>query len=200
MSTQILEKNNISFYGGTRKKEGGSSFENLERVHALVASTVSSPSFIIDYGASRQMVSTKETFSSLDDSKGPNILLGDNSETESKGKGSIDFYHGSFNNVFYVPGLASNILSVYQMNHTRSPKKVVSLPIKLKYLILLMVESLLKVLWIIVQESIGSHTSCLSLTPLISSPMPMKQANFGMIRLVIDTINTLHICVKNIWF
>ena len=59
------------------------------------------------------MVSIKEAFSSLDDSKGPKILLGDNAETESKGKGSIDFDHGSFNNVLYVPGFATSLLSVY---------------------------------------------------------------------------------------
>ena len=74
------------------------------------------------------MVSTKQSFSSLDDSKGPKVLLGDNSEIESKGKGSIDFDHGSFNNVLYVPGLAANLLLVYWMTHTRSPKKVVFSP------------------------------------------------------------------------
>ena len=59
------------------------------------------------------MVSTKEAFSSLDDLKGPKILLGDNLEIKIKGKGSIDFDHGSFNNALYVPGLAVNLLSVY---------------------------------------------------------------------------------------
>ena len=63
------------------------------------------------------MVSTKEAFSSLDMSKGPSIVLGDDSLTESKGKGRIELDHGNFNNVLYVPGLASNLLSVYQMTH-----------------------------------------------------------------------------------
>ena len=52
-------------------------------------------------------------------------MLGDNSETESKGKGSIDFKNGSFNNVLYVPGLVSHLFSVYHMTHTRSPRNVV---------------------------------------------------------------------------
>ena len=30
--------------------------------------------------------------------------------------------------MLYVPGLASNLLSVYQMTHTRSPKKVIFSP------------------------------------------------------------------------
>ena len=110
MLTQLLEKHNISLPEGTKKKERGPSFEDKERVHALVASTLRSPSFIIDFGASRHMDSTRQAFLSLDDSNGPKLLLGDNSETESKGKGSIDFDHGSFNNVLYVPSLAANIL------------------------------------------------------------------------------------------
>ena len=57
-------------------------------------------------------------------SKGPPIVLGDDSLTDSLGKGRIDLDHGKFNNVLYVLGLASNILSVYQMTHIRSPKKV----------------------------------------------------------------------------
>ena len=71
------------------------------------------------------MVSTKEAFSSLDMSKGPSIVLGDDSLTKSKGKGRIDLDHGQFSNVLYVPGLTSNLLSVYQMTHTGSPKKVI---------------------------------------------------------------------------
>ena len=44
---------------------------------------------------------------------GAPIVLGDNSLTDSMGKGRIDIDHGNFNNVLYVPGLASNLLSVY---------------------------------------------------------------------------------------
>ena len=61
------------------------------------------------------MVLTKEAFSPLDKSKGPSIVLGDDSLTESLGKGRIDLDHGQFRIVLYVPGLASNLLSVYQM-------------------------------------------------------------------------------------
>ena len=44
------------------------------------------------------------------------------------GKRRIDIDHSNFNNVLYVPGLASNILSMYQMTHTGSPKKVIFSP------------------------------------------------------------------------
>ena len=59
------------------------------------------------------MVSTKEAFTSLDMSKRTPIVLGDDSLTESLDKGRIDIDHGKFSNVLYVPGLASNLLSVY---------------------------------------------------------------------------------------
>ena len=71
------------------------------------------------------MVSTEEAFISLDMLKGPPIVLGDDSLTESFGKGRIDFDHGKFSNVLYVPGLASNLLLVYQMTHIGSPKKFI---------------------------------------------------------------------------
>ena len=128
MLTQTLEKNNISLPDCSKKREGGSNLEDRERVHALVAGTSISPSFIIDSGASRHMVLTKEAFSSLDMSKGPPIVLGDNSLTGCMGKGRIDLDHVNFNNVLYVPCIASNLLSVYQMNHTGSPKKVMFSP------------------------------------------------------------------------
>ena len=128
MLTQLLEKNNISHPDCSKKREGGSNSEDKERVYALVARTSSSPSFLIDSGDSKHMVLTKEIFSSLDMLKGPPIVLGDKSLTDSMGKGRIDLDHGNFNNVLYVPGLASNLLSVYQMNHTRSPNKIIFSP------------------------------------------------------------------------
>ena len=33
--------------------------------------------------------------------------------------------HGKFKYVLYVPSLAANMLSVYQMTHTSSPKRVI---------------------------------------------------------------------------
>ena len=90
MLTQLLDKNNICIPDFSKKKEGGSNSEDGERLNALVASTSISPSFIIDSGASRHMVSTREYLSSLDDSKGPKIVLGDDFVTDSMGKGRID--------------------------------------------------------------------------------------------------------------
>ena len=94
----------------------------------MVVGTSSSPSFIIDSGASRHMVSTRETLSSLDILKGPKNILGDDSVTDSLGKGRIDLDHGFFNNVLYVPGISSNLLLVYHMTHTGSPNRVIFSP------------------------------------------------------------------------
>ena len=74
------------------------------------------------------MVSTREIFSSLDMSKGPPIVLGDNSLIDSMGKGRIYLDDGNFNNVLYFPCLPSNLLSLYHMTHTRSPNKVIFSP------------------------------------------------------------------------
>ena len=70
------------------------------------------------------MVSSKESFSTLTLSKGPNIHMGDDSQISAAEIGSVKIQHGEFKNVLYVPSLAANLLFVYQMNHTGSPKRV----------------------------------------------------------------------------
>ena len=54
--------------------------------------------------------------------------MGDDSTIISKGQGTVDFEHGNFFNVMCVPSLDSNLLSVYQMNHTKVPKRVTFSP------------------------------------------------------------------------
>ena len=52
----------------------------------------------------------------------------DDSTIISKGQHTIKLENDSFFNVLYVPSLASNLLSVYQMTHTRVPKRVTFIP------------------------------------------------------------------------
>ena len=52
------------------------------------------------------------------------IDMGDDSQIPTSRRGSIKIQHGEFKNVLYVPSLAANLLYVYQMNHTGSPKQV----------------------------------------------------------------------------
>ena len=54
--------------------------------------------------------------------------MGDDSELQTKGIGRIDFDHGFFSDVLYVPDLAENLLSVYHMTHTEEPKRVIFTP------------------------------------------------------------------------
>ena len=51
--------------------------------------------------------------------------MGDDTQIQNEGKGTIKLEHGMLKNILYVPSLVANLLSVYQMTHTCSPKKVV---------------------------------------------------------------------------
>ena len=64
------------------------------------------------------MVSSKESFSTLTLSKGPNIHMGDDSQIPAARRGSVKIQHGEFKNVLYVPSLVVNLLYVHHMNHT----------------------------------------------------------------------------------
>ena len=51
--------------------------------------------------------------------------IGDDTQIQYEGKGSIKLEHGLFKNVLYFTSLATNLLFAYQMIHTGSPKRVV---------------------------------------------------------------------------
>ena len=144
MMAQLLEKNNIPLPEASRKEDGGSSSDNKETFHALVVGgsssdnketchalvvgSSSSSSFIIDSGASRNMASMQDSFSAMYPYNGPSILMGDDSKIQAKGIGRIDIEDGYFNNVLFVPDLATNLLSVYQMTHCGEAKRVTFTP------------------------------------------------------------------------
>ena len=121
--TKILEQHNISLLEGARKIGYGYKTEDHdERFHALKAICSKSHSFLIDLGASNHMVASRESFSSLQNTDGLSIHMGDDTQIRAEGKGSIKLKHGVFKNLLYVPSLAANLLYVYQMTHTGSPK------------------------------------------------------------------------------
>ena len=70
------------------------------------------------------MVTSKESLSSLNIIDGPSMHMGYDTQIQAEGTSSIKLEHGVFNNVLYVPSLAANLLCVYQMTHTCSPKRV----------------------------------------------------------------------------
>ena len=69
------------------------------------------------------MMAERDPFSSLETGKYIPIHMGDESTIISEGQGTVDLENGYFSNVLYVPSLAANILSVYQMTHTGVPKR-----------------------------------------------------------------------------
>ena len=89
-----------------------------------MASTLKPMALLIDSRASNHMMASKYSFSSLNTSKSIPIHMGDDSTIISKGQGTVNLEHSYFSNVLYVPSLASNLLSVYQMTHTGVPKRV----------------------------------------------------------------------------
>ena len=124
--TLLLKKHNITTPSSTRKIDHREDTKDyFETGHALKACCSKVHAFLIDFGASNRMVASRESFSSLQYFDGLGIHFGNNSIFQTKGKGSIKLEHGRFKDVLYVPSLASNLLYVYQMTHTGSPKRVI---------------------------------------------------------------------------
>ena len=88
-----------------------------------MASTSKSKALLIDSRALNHMMAEKYSFSSLETDKSIPIHMGEDSTIISKGQGTVDLENGFFSNVLYVPSLASNLLSFYQMTHTEVPKR-----------------------------------------------------------------------------
>ena len=74
------------------------------------------------------MMDERDSFSFLETKKSILIHMGDDSTIILEGQGTVDLENGYFSNVLYVPSLASNILSVYYMTHTRVPKRISFIP------------------------------------------------------------------------
>ena len=55
---------------------------------------------------------------------GPTVRMGDDSELQTKVIGRIDLEHGYFSDVFYVPDLAANLFSGYQITHIGEANRV----------------------------------------------------------------------------
>ena len=70
------------------------------------------------------MDSMQDPFSTIHPYSGPSILMGDDSEIQAKGIGRIDLEDGHCNNVLFVLDIAMNLLSVYEMKHSSTSKRV----------------------------------------------------------------------------
>ena len=92
--------------------------------HALMDVTSTPSSRILDSGASNHMDSSKDEFSSIEESTRSPIYLGDATPTKVCGEGIVDLEGGFFKNVLHVPSLFENILSIYHITHSGSGRKV----------------------------------------------------------------------------
>eukprot|EP00253_Pinus_taeda_P005570 PITA_05570 len=123
---EILQKHNLGDHipQGAKKKTEDPPHRRGNNFHALVAINSSLDAWILYSGASHHMAAAKEVYSSLDACKGPPILMGDDSPIEVTGKGRVELLHGSFEDVLHVPKLSVNLLSVYQITHSGTGKRV----------------------------------------------------------------------------
>jgi hypothetical protein len=76
--------------------------------------------WVLDTGASNHMTGTREALTRLDEEVSGNVRFGDGSCVEIKGLGSIvmegrDCQHKVLTNVYYIPKLQSNIISLGQL-------------------------------------------------------------------------------------
>ena len=124
--THIMKKHNVPLPNAYKDK--GLSSNSKGKGRALMANSHSSKEWILDSGTSYHMGSSKEYFSSLDQSKVPHIFVGDKSKMEVGGKGNVEMELGEFKNVLYVPNLSSNLLSIYQITHLGDGHRVEFLP------------------------------------------------------------------------
>jgi hypothetical protein len=128
MMSQIIQKNNLGDRipeGAKKKKPEHLNSKKGNSSHALIAINSSPNAWIIDSEASHHMATLEAVYSSLDECKGPHILMGDNSSVKVTGKGRIELTNRSFEKVLHVPKLSVNLLSVYQMTNSGTRKKFI---------------------------------------------------------------------------
>jgi hypothetical protein len=70
------------------------------------------------------MEATKNVLSSISACTGPPILMGDDTPVEVIGQGRVELQHKSFENVLHVPKLSMNLISIYQITHSGTGKRV----------------------------------------------------------------------------
>lgn len=128
----ILEKNKInlpsrmSTLASSKDKGKDHSFGTYKGKGKALCATTSHDSgrWLLDSGASHHMASSQSMFSTFEPCHMPQILMGNHTYMDVIGKTSIAIGDNSFNDVFCVPHLTNNILSIYQITHGETRKTV----------------------------------------------------------------------------
>ena len=126
LMAKVLQQNNLGDYipENAKKKPEDKPPERRGNSHALIAINSSPDAWILDSGASYHMAATKNVLSSITACTGPPILMGDDTPVEVTGQGRVELQHGSFENVLHIPKLSVNLLSIYQITHSGTGKRV----------------------------------------------------------------------------
>jgi hypothetical protein len=119
-----LQQHNLTVPENEKKKDDNRTRGRARDGHALMDVTSTPSSWIIDSGASNHMATSKDEFSSIEEITRSPIYLGDATPTKVCGEGIVDLEGGCFTNVIHVPSLSANILSIYQITHFGSRRKV----------------------------------------------------------------------------
>ena len=125
----LLQKSNIDIPSTCHRPSSSSSFQSygkdLGKGHALCTTTIPhSSGWVLDLGASHHMTSSQDLFSSFEASPTPHIWMGKNTIMTICGKDSIEIDDATFHGVLCVPYFSSNLLSIYQITHSRKGKIV----------------------------------------------------------------------------
>ena len=98
-ATSLLERNHINLLESFQRRDQQDREPQHEKGHALMASTSKYKELFIDYGALKNMMDKRDSFSSLEADKSIPIHMGDDSTIISEGQGTIDLEISYFSNV-----------------------------------------------------------------------------------------------------
>ena len=104
-------------------QEEGLIYLNEEKVDPRVYAENSTDTWFLDNGASNHMIGNQEWFSKLDQKVQGKVKFGDGSRVDIKGRGSVILVGRSgkqrvLEDVYFIPSLKSNIISVGQMDES----------------------------------------------------------------------------------
>jgi hypothetical protein len=119
-----LQQHNLTVPENAKKKDDNRTGRRARDGHDLMVVTSTPSSWILDSGASNHMAASKDEFSSIEESNRSPIYLGDATPAKVCGEGIVDIEGGCFKNVLQVPSLSVNLLSIYQITHSGSRRKV----------------------------------------------------------------------------
>jgi hypothetical protein len=92
--------------------------------HAHISIKSFLDAWILESGKSHHMAATKNVLYSIFSCTSPPILMGDDTPVEVIGQGRVELPHGSFENVLHIPKLSMNLLSIYQITHFGTRKRM----------------------------------------------------------------------------